>query len=108
MDTSRLARTVALASFLGTASLVGGAAFETFGPEEAEASYEVDESYFYTSLAAHGSWVQNASFGWVWYPSHRPYGWRPYTVGHWSYTNGGDWLWVSAEPYGWATYHYGR
>jgi hypothetical protein len=108
MDTSRFARTVALASFLGTASLVGGAAFETLGPAEAEAYYEVDQSYFYTSLAAHGSWVSSAEFGWVWYPTHRPLGWRPYTVGHWSYADGGDWLWVSAEPHGWATHHYGR
>src|SRR5437773_2233500 len=33
--------------------------------------------------------------------------WRPYTDGHWVYTDVG-WTWVSEEPFGWATYHYGR
>jgi Family of unknown function (DUF6600) len=34
--------------------------------------------------------------------------WRPYTLGHWEYTNRYGWLWISEEPFGWATYHYGR
>ena len=33
--------------------------------------------------------------------------WRPYTNGHWIYTDAG-WTWISDEPFGWATYHYGR
>ena len=33
--------------------------------------------------------------------------WRPYTNGRWAYTDAG-WTWVSEEPFGWATYHYGR
>ena len=34
--------------------------------------------------------------------------WAPYTRnGHWVYANVG-WTWVSDEPWGWATYHYGR
>jgi hypothetical protein len=108
MESSRRwARSVALASFLGIA-LVSGAALEVGFPEEAEAGYDIDESYFYSSLAPHGSWVQNAQFGWVWYPNHRPRNWRPYTVGRWAWTDSGEWMWVSDEPYGWATYHYGR
>jgi hypothetical protein len=35
------------------------------------------------------------------------YDWRPYTVGRWVNSNYG-WTWVSYEPFGWATYHYGR
>src|SRR5688572_2510034 len=107
MDTSRLARTLALTSFLGTASLVGGTVFESVGPERAEA-YAVDQEYFYNELAVHGNWVHNGQFGWVWYPYNRPSGWRPYTVGSWAYTDYGEWMWNSAEPFGWATYHYGR
>jgi hypothetical protein len=31
-----------------------------------------------------------------------------HTVGHWVWTDDYGWLWVSDEPYGWATHHYGR
>src|SRR5258708_33820088 len=34
--------------------------------------------------------------------------WRPYTLGHWVYTDDDGWLWVSDEEWGWAAYHYGR
>ena len=33
--------------------------------------------------------------------------WRPYRDGHWVWTDRG-WYWDSNEPFGWATYHYGR
>jgi hypothetical protein len=32
--------------------------------------------------------------------------WRPYSDGRWVWTSYG-WTWVSYEPFGWATYHYG-
>jgi len=41
----------------------------------------------------------------VWAPRAVAVTWRPYQVGHWVWTDDG-WLWVSDEPYGWATYHY--
>nr|WP_151983226.1 DUF6600 domain-containing protein [Rhizobium sp. EC-SD404] len=41
-------------------------------------------------------------------PSGLDRDWRPYTQGHWAYTNDYGWYWVSDEPFGWATYHYGR
>src|SRR5229473_574159 len=37
--------------------------------------------------------------------------WRPYTVGHWVYTNDYGWYWVTDDQeadWGWITYHYGR
>ena len=34
--------------------------------------------------------------------------WRPYTVGHWVYTDEYGWYWHSYEPFAWAVYHYGR
>ena len=34
-------------------------------------------------------------------------GWAPYRVGRWIW-RGGDYVWVSYEPWGWAPYHYGR
>jgi hypothetical protein len=33
-------------------------------------------------------------------------GWRPYSYGHWVWTDYG-WYWVSDEPWAWACYHYG-
>lgn len=108
METSgRMARSVALVSFLGSA-LVGGAAMDLGAPTQAEAGFDVDESYFYVSLGSEGNWVRNDQFGWVWYPYGRSANWRPYTMGRWVSTSYGDWMWVSDESFGWATYHYGR
>ncbi|HVT19455.1 MAG TPA: DUF6600 domain-containing protein [Thermoanaerobaculia bacterium] len=63
--------------------------------------------FFYNHLAPYGRWVERPSYGWVWAPARVRYGWRPYTVGRWVYTDYG-WTWVSYERWGWATYHYGR
>jgi hypothetical protein len=41
-------------------------------------------------------------------PEGVDYGWRPYTLGQWSWVEPHGWTWVSQEPWGWATYHYGR
>jgi hypothetical protein len=79
------------------------------GRAEAAVSAEVgvDLSLFHDRLAVHGDWIHLEPHGWVWTPRHMAHGWRPYTVGHWAYTDC-DWTWVSDEPWGWATYHYGR
>jgi hypothetical protein len=36
-----------------------------------------------------------------------PNDWQPYQDGRWSYDNQRGWTWVSAEPWGWLTDHYG-
>lgn len=66
-----------------------------------------DTSVFYGELSPYGRWIQRGSYGWVWEPTRVPVGWRPYTQGHWVDTDYG-WTWISQEPWGWATYHYGR
>lgn len=66
-----------------------------------------DISYFYRPLAPYGEWVNVAPYGWVWMPYDVSPDWRPYSNGRWVYTEYG-WTWVSYEPWGWATYHYGR
>jgi len=86
-----------LASFLGLA-FAGGTAVDLAVPDVADAGWDIDESYFYTSLSSQGSWVNNGDFGWVWYPYHRPAGWRPYTYGHWVWTDYGEWLRTLGEP----------
>lgn len=69
------------------------------------ASYDI----FYTKLESHGDWRETSDYGYVWQPreAEQSRNWRPYTNGHWVYTDAG-WTWVSEEPFGWATYHYGR
>jgi hypothetical protein len=64
---------------------------------------------FYEGLQSDGRWFNDDKYGYVWQPSEaeRDESWRPYTDGHWAYTDRG-WTWVSNENFGWATYHYGR
>lgn len=67
----------------------------------------VDLGFFYDSLAPYGNWIERPSHGWVWTPREVSATWRPYQAGHWVWSDEG-WTWLSDEPYGWATYHYGR
>jgi len=55
----------------------------------------------------YGRWVNTADYGYVWTPNVVVSGWAPYRSGRWIWT-GGDYVWVSYEPWGWAPYHYGR
>jgi hypothetical protein len=64
---------------------------------------------FYDDLAPYGSWIQMPGYGYVWQPlaTVQDPAWRPYTLGHWAFTDNG-WTWISDERFGWITYHYGR
>jgi hypothetical protein len=66
-------------------------------------------SMFYTKLEPLGVWRETSTYGYVWQPREaaQSRSWRPYTNGHWVYTDAG-WTWISEEPFGWAAYHYGR
>jgi hypothetical protein len=68
-----------------------------------------DYNIFYTKLDRYGEWRETSDYGYVWQPreAERSRNWHPYTEGRWVYTDAG-WTWVSEEPFGWATYHYGR
>lgn len=67
----------------------------------------VEVGFFFDELSPYGDWVRTRDYGWAWFPRHvHPY-WRPYYEGRWVITEYG-WTWVSYEPFGWATYHYGR
>jgi probable HAF family extracellular repeat protein len=72
-------------------------------PESNEEDYDV----FYTRLyPEEGNWVEAGDYGYCFRP--RVSGdWQPYRDGHWVWTDRG-WYWDSNEPFGWATYHYGR
>lgn len=70
-------------------------------------SPQSDVGFFYDELAPYGDWVLTQDNGWAWSPRNvHPY-WRPYNDGRWVISDYG-WTWVSYEPFGWATYHYGR
>jgi len=60
----------------------------------------------FSELNDYGEWVIVPGYGTVWRPDADP-GWRPFTYGHWVYTNDG-WLWDSDEPFGWVVCHYGN
>ena len=74
-------------------------------PPQEESSDAV--SMFYSDLAPYGEWIELGPGFYGWHPSIMDATWRPYTIGHWVWSDYG-WYWVSAEPFGWATYHYGR
>jgi hypothetical protein len=63
-------------------------------------------AYWSDDLDEHGRWVYVTGIGYSW----RPYvtaGWRPFYNGYWHSRNG-CLTWVSYDPWGWGTYHYGR
>ena len=78
---------------------------ETRTEKRSTASYGM----FYQKLDPYGEWRETNDYGYVWQPreAEQSRDWRPYTEGRWVYSDAG-WTWVSDEPFGWATYHYGR
>ena len=62
---------------------------------------------FYDALQDYGDWTLIEPFGWVFRPSVNFVAWRPYTQGFWVPSDVYGWVWVSTEPFGWVTFHYG-
>ena len=60
-----------------------------------------------SDLDSNGRWIYAADSGYVWNPSQVAVDWAPYRAGRWCWI-GGDYVWVSYEPWGWVPYHYGR
>ena len=76
--------------------------------DESQWNYDnPDASDYYAYLAPSGLWVSYPSYGYVWVPRGMGYGWRPYSMGQWVWTDCG-WTWMGTEAWGWLTYHYGR
>ncbi len=75
------------------------------GPQE-YGRYE-DTSYFYDRLSPYGNWIDYNPYGYVWIPRHMGYRWRPYSEGHWVWTDDG-WTWIADEEWGDIPFHYGR
>ncbi len=68
-----------------------------------------DFGTFYDDLEPYGEWFDSADYGYVWRPLVvvQSAGWHPYRHGRWAWTDCG-WTWLSDEPFGWATCHYGH
>ena len=70
--------------------------------------YLPEELRAYSSdLDDNGRWVQVAEYGYVWILRAVAADWAPYRIGRWMW-RGGDYVWISSEPWGWTPYHYGR
>ncbi|HET9992364.1 MAG TPA: DUF6600 domain-containing protein, partial [Kofleriaceae bacterium] len=76
-------------------------AYDTTAPGDPVGAVDV----FYDQLQPYGVWVDDPEIGRVFIPNDD--GFVPYTVGHWEYTRLG-FVWISYEPFAWATTHYGR
>lgn len=79
------------------------------GSTRSETRSSATYGMFYEKLDPYGEWRETSDYGYVFQPreAESSRDWRPYTEGHWVYSDAG-WTWVSDEPFGWATYHYGR
>jgi hypothetical protein len=73
---------------------------------EGNSGEELGIDYFIDRLSPYGDWIETEEYGWVWRPNGVEDDWRPFTYGHWEYTDYG-WTWVSYFPWGWAAFHYG-
>lgn len=73
-----------------------------------QTNVEVGVSFgsFQRQLSPYGSWSYNARWGDVWRP--RAAGFRPYYDGYWVNTREYGVVWVSNDPWGDVTTHYGR
>ncbi len=63
--------------------------------------------YYSDDLDDNGDWVEVPDAGWCWRPRVAVVDWRPYWRGRWGAYSGGM-TWVSDDPWGYVTHHYGR
>jgi hypothetical protein len=88
----------------GYQPVMGGQA--VFWPDQPGAQWGPEDvpsiDIFYEPLSEHGRWV-DSRYGQVFLPN-APNGWRPYSNGQWQENR----FWMSGDPWGWATDHYGR
>jgi hypothetical protein len=99
-----LSGALALATLLSCAT--GGYAPQPSMPA-ARAALRPEYRVFYDALQDYGDWTLIEPYGFVFHPKVDFASFRPYQDGFWVATDAWGWVWISAEPFGWATYHYG-
>ena len=79
-------------------------------PQPAQAALGVNVQIgfndFYVALRPYGRWIHHPRWGDVWLPQVADF--HPYRHGHWEYTDGYGWLWLSDYVWGDVPFHYGR
>ena len=79
---------------------VGGASAKYLPPTLHDHAYALDH---------YGVWQRvyyDGAYGYLWRPLYVAPGWAPYTEGRWDPWYG-DHVWISREPFGYVTHHYG-
>lgn len=67
-----------------------------------------DYSFSTADLYNYGLWSNISGYGMGWQPFGMGANWMPFSNGLWMFDDmGADWMWASAEPWGWLPYHYG-
>jgi len=94
-------------SGLSYGSGYAGAAEGAYSGASLDFGVSLDIGFCYNYLAPYGSWVNMNPYGYVWRPRRIGRHWRPYSEGHWVWTDYG-WTWISDEDWGWIGFHYGR
>ena len=74
----------------------------------ASARYVSHDIPGYDDLDDYGDWTPASDYGPIWFPRSTPYGWQPYTTGHWAYIAPWGYTWVDDAAWGYAPFHYGR
>ncbi len=59
-------------------------------------------------LSQYGDWTDQPGHGSIWFPHVAAAGWAPYQAGRWVTMAPWGSVWVDAQPWGFATSHYGR
>jgi hypothetical protein len=103
---ARFATVLALAATLGCAA--GGLTPIGSNQPVARQSLTPEFRVFYDALSDYGDWILIEPHGFVFRPRVAWNQWQPFEDGFWAPTDTWGWVWISAEPFGWATYHYGQ
>ena len=108
----RFGRTALLLAGVAVGGLVAPVIPGATTPAQAQAAVRASVvADFRTALEPYGAWRHHRRLGEVWVPANMSRDWRPYTAGHWVYTDDYGWYWVADDQeadWGWIAYHYGR
>ncbi len=88
-------------NFWKAKTTAGGKSVEYLPPSLQHDAYALEEN---------GRWERVPYDGaerWFWRPTTVAVGWSPFTVGRWTDWHG-EQTWIPAEPFGYATHHYGN
>ena len=100
-----LTAAIGLATLLSCAT--GGVTPQAPSMPAARAALPIEYRIFYDALQDYGDWVLIEPYGFLFRPRVDFATFRPYEQGFWAPSDTYGWVWISAEPFGWATYHYG-